>query len=132
MHTFLCINWLMHTFRYRRACPAALPLDTHAVAPYSYGYCASIQAVELWVLFGTCKYVLAASLMHHFTETVPCSLSDLTNLPRIQLVLGHMTALKHLEIHNVLGSVLLNSKNLVRETKASGGYPPFPTPCMKP
>ena len=30
-----------------------------------------MQAVELWVLFGTCKYVLATSLMRYFTETLP-------------------------------------------------------------
>ena len=68
MHTLLSIIWLMHIFRFRRVHPAASPLalDTRAVAPYMYGYCASIQ---VWVLFGSCRYVLAASLMRHFTET---------------------------------------------------------------
>ena len=89
---------------YRCARPAASPLDTHAAAPYAYGYCVSIQAVELWVLFGTCKYVIAAFLMRRFTETAPfsrlLSISDpmcFENLPRIRLVLGHVTALKRLE-----------------------------------
>ena len=98
MHTFLCINWLMHTFHFvstgARACScfaseysewAAARVST--ASEYEYVLAASRDVPLLWEANRDCTVLLAALSLRRVFE----------NLPRIRLVLGHMTALKCLE-----------------------------------
>ena len=70
MHTFLCINWLMHTFHFvstgTRAHPAASPPDTQSRLPreypseYEYVLAASPDVSLVWGANQHCTILLAA------------------------------------------------------------------------